>query len=46
MVKMLPSYQRMELVNIEDANFQKYVGDLVENGKGEIYVYNSAQQSP
>jgi formylmethanofuran dehydrogenase subunit C len=46
MVKMLPSYQRMELVNIEDANFQKYVGDLVENGKGEIYVSNPAQQSP
>lgn len=46
MVKMLPSYQSIELVNIEGANFQKYVGDLVENGKGEIYVSNPAQQSP
>jgi formylmethanofuran dehydrogenase subunit C len=46
MVKMLPSYQRMELVNIEGASFQKYAGDLVENGKGEIYVSNPAQQSP
>ncbi len=46
MAKMLPSYQRMELVNIEGANFQKYLGDLVENGKGEIYVSNPAQQSP
>jgi formylmethanofuran dehydrogenase subunit C len=46
MAKMLPSYQKMELVEIEGANFQKYVGDLVENGKGEIYVSNPAQQSP
>jgi hypothetical protein len=30
---MLPSYQRMELVKIEGANFQKYVRDMVENGK-------------
>ena len=46
MVEMLPSYQKMEQVMIEGANFQKYIGDLVENGKGEIYVSNSARQSP
>jgi formylmethanofuran dehydrogenase subunit C len=46
MVEMLPSYQKMEQVMIEGANFQKYIGDLVENGKGEIYVSNPAQQSP
>jgi formylmethanofuran dehydrogenase subunit C len=42
MVEMLPSYQKIELVRIEGADFQKYVGDLVENGKGEIYVSNPA----
>jgi formylmethanofuran dehydrogenase subunit C len=44
--KMLPSYQKMEMVKIGDADYQKYFGDLVENGKGEIYVAVSAQQSP
>jgi formylmethanofuran dehydrogenase subunit C len=44
--KMLPSYQKMEMVKIGDADYQKYLGDLVENGKGEIYVAVSAQQSP
>ncbi len=44
--KILPSYQKMEPTKIEGMDFQKYVGDLVENGKGEIYVAISAQQSP
>ena len=45
-VKMLLSYQRMELVKIESVNFQKHVGDLLENGKDGIYVFDPAQQSP
>jgi len=43
--KMLPSYQKVEMAQIEGMDFQKYVGDLVENGKGEIYMAISAQQS-
>jgi formylmethanofuran dehydrogenase subunit C len=41
--KMLPSYQKMETAQIEGIYFQKYVGDLVENGKGEIYIAIPAQ---
>ncbi len=36
--KVLPSYQKMETVTIDGVAFQKYVGDLVENGKGELFV--------
>jgi formylmethanofuran dehydrogenase subunit C len=45
-VKMLPSYQKMEPTKIDGVDYHKYVGDLVENGKGEIYVAIPAQQSP
>jgi formylmethanofuran dehydrogenase subunit C len=44
--KMLPSYQKMEPTKIDGIDYQKYVGDLVENGKGEIYMAMLAQQSP
>ncbi len=36
--KMLPSYQKVEQAMIDGRTYQKYAGDLVENGKGEIIV--------
>ena len=36
--KILPSYQKAEQVMIDGTEYQKYTGDLVENGRGEIYV--------
>jgi formylmethanofuran dehydrogenase subunit C len=36
--KVLPSFQKMELVQIDGMAFQKYAGDLVESGKGELLV--------
>lgn len=36
--RVLPSYQKMELVSMDGQKFQKYIGDLVENGKGELFV--------
>ncbi len=36
--KVLPSYQKVEKVSMDGKEFQKYVGDLVENGKGELFV--------
>jgi formylmethanofuran dehydrogenase subunit C len=36
--RVLPSYKREEIVVLEGRSFQKYAGDLVENGKGELYV--------
>jgi len=42
---ILPSYQKMEVVNIDGIEYQKYVGDLVENGKGELFVAVSQQSS-
>jgi len=36
--RVLPSYQKVEVVSIEGEDFQKYVGDLVEKGTGEIFV--------
>ncbi|OPX77019.1 MAG: Tungsten-containing formylmethanofuran dehydrogenase 2 subunit C [Methanosaeta sp. PtaB.Bin039] len=35
---MLPSFVRMEDVEMEGERFVKFSGDLVENGKGEILV--------
>jgi formylmethanofuran dehydrogenase subunit C len=35
---VLPSYKKAEVVQIEGLDYQKYIGDLVENGKGELYV--------
>jgi hypothetical protein len=35
----------MEVVSIDGAEYQKYVGDLVENGKGELFVAVSRQSS-
>lgn len=36
--RVLPSYQKMEMVSVDGLELQKYVGDLVENGKGELFV--------
>ena len=36
--KLLPGYQKMEIVNIDGIDYQKYAGDLVDNGKGELFV--------
>lgn len=36
--RILPGYQKMERVSIDGVEYQKYVGDLVENGKGELFV--------
>ncbi len=36
--KILPSFQKMEIVQIDGLAYQKYAGDLVDNGKGELLV--------
>jgi formylmethanofuran dehydrogenase subunit C len=36
--KVLPSFQKMDIVQIDGLDFQKYAGDLVDNGKGELLV--------
>lgn len=36
--RVLPSYQKMEIMSIEGEDFQKYAGDLVEKGTGELFV--------
>jgi formylmethanofuran dehydrogenase subunit C len=36
--KVLPSFQKMEIVQVDGLAFQKYAGDLVDNGKGELLV--------
>jgi formylmethanofuran dehydrogenase subunit C len=36
--KVLPSFQRLEIVQVDGLAFQKYAGDLVDNGKGELLV--------
>jgi formylmethanofuran dehydrogenase subunit C len=43
--RILPSYQRMEMVNLEGTDYQKYVGDLTESGKGELLVAVYGQSS-
>lgn len=40
---VLPSYQKMEAVSMDGTEYQKYIGDLVENGKGELLVAVSRQ---
>jgi len=36
--KVLPSFQKMEIIQIDGLAFQKYAGDNVDNGKGELLV--------
>ena len=36
--KVLPSFQKREIVQIDGLAFQKYAGDNVDNGKGELLV--------
>ena len=36
--KVLPSFLKTEIVQIDGLAFQKYAGDLVDNGKGELLV--------
>jgi len=43
--RLLPSYQKTEMVVLEDISYQKYLGDLTENGKGELLVAVSQQSS-
>jgi len=35
---VLPSFQKAEVVRLDGVDHQKYIGDLVENGKGELFV--------
>ena len=39
--RVLPSYQRADVVTVEGKEYQKYLGDMVENGKGELLVAES-----
>ncbi|MDD1749021.1 MAG: formylmethanofuran dehydrogenase subunit C [Methanothrix sp.] len=36
--RILPGYQRIQQVSADGVDYQKYIGDLVENGKGELIV--------
>lgn len=36
--KVLPGFQKVEVVQIDGLAYQKYAGDLVDNGKGELLV--------
>lgn len=36
--RVLPSYQRQETVEIDGQSLKKFLGDLVDGGKGELYV--------
>ncbi|MDM7935020.1 MAG: formylmethanofuran dehydrogenase subunit C [Methanothrix sp.] len=36
--RLLPGYQRIEVVKIEGEEFQRYTGDLVERGSGELFI--------
>ena len=36
--KVLPSFLKTEIVQIDGLAFQKYTGDNVDNGKGELLV--------
>ena len=36
--KVLPSFQRLEIVQVDGLTYQKYAGDNVDNGKGELLV--------
>lgn len=35
---VLPGYQKIETMTIDGEDYQKYAGDLVENGKGELFI--------
>jgi formylmethanofuran dehydrogenase subunit C len=35
---VLPGYQKMETMTVDGEDYQKYAGDLVENGKGELFI--------
>lgn len=37
-VRVLPSFQKTDIVNLDGKDYQKYLGDLVESGKGELFV--------
>jgi formylmethanofuran dehydrogenase subunit C len=36
--RVLPSFQKADIVRLDSTDYQKYIGDLVENGKGELLV--------
>ncbi len=36
--RVLPSYQYQETVEIDGLSLKKFLGDLVDNGKGELYA--------
>lgn len=36
--RVLPSFQRLETVEIDGLRFDKFLGDLVDGGKGELYA--------
>ncbi|MFB3765276.1 MAG: formylmethanofuran dehydrogenase subunit C [Methanotrichaceae archaeon] len=36
--RVLPSFQKAEIIRLDGVDHQKYIGDLVENGKGELFV--------
>jgi formylmethanofuran dehydrogenase subunit C len=36
--RVLPSFQRADIVRMDGMDYQKYIGDLVENGKGEVLI--------
>ncbi|MGA9099410.1 MAG: formylmethanofuran dehydrogenase subunit C [Methanotrichaceae archaeon] len=36
--RVLPSFQKAEVICLDGVDHQKYIGDLVENGKGELFV--------
>jgi formylmethanofuran dehydrogenase subunit C len=36
--RILPGYQKIEIVTMNGEAWQKYAGDLVESGKGELFV--------
>ncbi len=36
--RVLPSFVYEGLAEIEGSTYKKYIGDLVENGKGELYI--------
>lgn len=35
---VLPGYQKIETMIVDGEDYQKYAGDLVENGKGELFI--------
>ncbi len=35
---VLPGYQKIETMTVDGEDYQKYAGDLVENGKGELFI--------